>query len=398
MRIINQEIVETKVSELKVHPDNPRQGNVDDIANSIEVNGFYGVIVAQKSSGYVLAGNHRLKAAKAQNATKIPVAFVDCTDEQAKRIMLADNRLSDLSTYSEEILAGLLKELSESDLGLDGTGYDESFLDELAGIVSGENDGLTDPDDVPEVTAEPVTKNGDLWFLGEHRLLCGDSTKREDIQKLLSKSKADMLHTDPPYGVDYEGVNNDHLKSDKLREFLHKALSLAYEFMKPGSNAYVWFADFHSYEVFGAFRDAGFKQAKPSTIHWVKDSLVLSQGDYHLRNEPCLYGWKEGKGRVRVKDRKQDTLWEFARPKKSDAHPTMKPVELCKRAIENSSKPNSIVLDLFGGSGSTLIACEKINRKAYLVEMDPVYCDVIVTRWEEYTGKKAKREQVSTRA
>ena len=204
--------------------------------------------------------------------------------------------------------------------------------------------------------------------------------------------KANMLHTDPPYGVDYEGVPNDHLKDAQLEAFLHDALSCAFTALAPGSNTYVWHADITALEFISAFRSAGFKQARPSTIQWVKPSLVMSQGDYHLQNEPCLYGWKEGSGRVRVKDRKQTTLWKCDRTDEAKVHPTMKPVELCQRAIENSSDVNGVVLDLFGGSGSTLIACEKTNRDCRMMELDPKYCDVIVKRWCEFTGKDATLE------
>ncbi len=166
-------------------------------------------------------------------------------------------------------------------------------------------------------------------------------------------------------------------------------MKCAFCVLEDGSNVYVWHPDVHAYEFIGAFRDAGFTQAKPSTIQWVKDSLVLSQGDYHSRNEPCLFGWKKGSGRVRVEDRTQDTIWEFPKPKKSGDHPTMKPVELCERAIQNSSRKGFTVLDLFGGSGSTLIACEKTGRSARLMELAPQYCDVIVKRWQDFTGKTA---------
>ena len=206
----------------------------------------------------------------------------------------------------------------------------------------------------------------------------------------MDSQEAEMLHTDPPYGVDYEGVTNDHLKASAFGDFIEKALKNAYNNLKPGSNVYVWHADIHSYEVIGAFRSAGFTQAKPSIIQWVKDSLVLSQGDYHLKNEPCLYGWKEGPGRQRVEDRTQTTIWNFDRPKKNEGHPTMKPIALCARAIVNSSKIGALVLDIFAGSGSTLIACEETNRKARCVELDPNYCDVIIQRWETLTGLKAE--------
>ena len=219
--------------------------------------------------------------------------------------------------------------------------------------------------------------------------MCGDSTSIDAVEKLMQGRKANMLHTDPPYGVDYEGVPNDHLKDAQLEAFLHDALSSAFSVLEPGSNVYVWHADITALEFISAFRSAGFTQARPPTIQWVKPSLVMSQGDYHSQNEPCLYGWKDGSGRVRVKDRKQTTIWKIDRTTDAKIHPTMKPVELCERAIQNSSVANCLVLDLFGGSGSTLIACEKTSRDCRMMELDPKYCDVIIKRWQDYTGKKA---------
>jgi len=259
-------------------------------------------------------------------------------------------------------------------------------------LMADETEGLTDDDAVPEAPEVPVTVEGDVWLLGRHRLMCGDSTSIDAVDKLMDGRKANMLHTDPPYGVDYEGVPNDHLKDAQLEAFLHDALSCAFTALAPGSNIYVWHADITSLEFISAFRSAGFKQARPPTIQWLKPSLVMSQGDYHSQNEPCLYGWKEGKGRVRVKDRKQTTIWKCDRTEDKKVHPTMKPVELCQRAIENSSNVNGLVLDLFGGSGSTLIACEKTARDCRMMELDPKYCDVIITRWQEFTGQQATLE------
>jgi DNA modification methylase len=273
----------------------------------------------------------------------------------------------------------------EFDLSLTGFSTDEINALLTPTVV----EGLTDEDAVPEIPENPVTKLGDVWILGKHRLMCGDSTSVDAVEQLMDGQKANLLHTDPPYGVDYEGVPNDHLKDAQLEQFLVDALACAYIVLHPGSNVYVWHADITALEFISAFRKAGFKQARPSTIQWIKPSLVMSQGDYHLQNEPCLFGWKEGSGRVRVKDRKQTTLWHCDRSTETKVHPTMKPVELCQRAIENSSVQNCIVLDLFGGSGSTLIASEKTGRINYSMELDPKYCDVIVQRWQEFTGKTA---------
>jgi DNA modification methylase len=286
-----------------------------------------------------------------------------------------------------DMLKAEIEDLQLDDFDIDLLGFDEKFLD---GLLEPEpTAGLTDEDAVPEVPETPKTVLGDVWVLGDHRLMCGDSTSIDAVEKLMDGQQANMLHTDPPYGVDYEGVPNDHLKDAQLEKFLVDALTSAHAVLHPGSNVYVWHADITAFEFISAFRLSGFKQARPSTIQWVKPSLTMSQGDYHSQNEPCLFGWKEGSGRVRVKDRKQTTIWHCDRTKEAKVHPTMKPVELCQRAIENSSVANCIVLDLFGGSGSTLIACEKTNRHARLMELDAKYCDVIIKRWQEFTGKEA---------
>ena len=351
----------------KKHP----KKQVEQVAASIKEFGFNQPLVVDRN-GVVIVGHGRLEAAKILGMTDVPVIEVDLTEEQAKAYRLADNKLNE-SEWDMKLAVDELKELSEEMAVL--TGFDIDLL-----IEPDEKD-----DEIPE-NVPPVAQLGDLYQLGSHRVLCGDSTKMEDVERLMDGKKADMVFTDPPYGVDYEGVNNDHLKAEKLREFIFDALSLVWASLREGSNAYVWHPDVHAYEFIGAFRDAGFIQARPSTIQWVKDSLVMSQGDYHSRNEPCLYGWKEGKNRQRVLDRKQDTIWECPKPKKAEGHPTMKPIEICSRAIINSSKDGEIVIDTFLGSGSTLIASEKTGRICYGMELDPKYVDVIIQRYVDYTG------------
>jgi DNA modification methylase len=336
----------------------------------------------------IIAGHGRLLAARKLGYKEVPtIELSDLTETQKKAYIIADNRLALNAGWDNELLTIELNDLLADGFALELLGFDPKELDALLEpeIVQ----GLTDEDAVPDLPDEPTTKLGDIYQLGNHRLMCGDSTSIDAVDKLMDGQKANMLHTDPPYGVDYEGITNDHLKTEALQQFLTDAFVCAWTVMHDGSNVYIWHADITAYEFIGAFRNAGFKQARPSTIQWVKDSLVMSQGDYHSQNEPCLYGWKEGKGRVRVADRKQTTIWRISKEKHQKIHPTMKPIELCERAILNSSMPNSIVLDLFGGSGSTLIACEKQNRHARLMELDPKYCDVIVRRWEDFTGKKA---------
>jgi len=386
---MNLKTEQIAVAKLTPHPKNVRQGNVGAISMSLEMHGQYRPIVAQKATGYILAGNHTYKAAMSLGWKDIAVTYVDVDDDQALRILLMDNRANDIATYDEHGLSEVLSLLMDTEKQLAGTGFSPQDLDELLALVTDLTppDLLDDPDAVPDkVPAKSVT--GDVWLLGPHRLVCGDATITTDVDKLMAGKMADLLHTDPPYGVDYEGVNNDHLKAEKLRTFIKDALTNAYLVLREAANAYVWHPDIHAYEFIGAFRDSGFQQARPPTIQWVKDSLVLSQGDYHSRNEPCLYGWKPGSGRVRVTDRTQDTIWEYPKPRKADGHPTMKPIELCARAINNSSNPQDVVLDLFGGSGSTLIAAHQTNRIAYLMELDPHYVDVICARFQQLTGIK----------
>ena len=372
------------IAQLSLDPKNARKHsarNLEAIAASLLKFGQRKPLVVHR--GVVLAGNGTLEAARSLGWTEIDVAEVpdDWDNDTAKAYALADNRTAELAEWDESELAKQLLELQDADWDITELGFD---IPALADIEPG------DEDEIPEPPVEPKTKLGDIYQLGRHRLMCGDSTDLTSVERLMGGTKANMLFTDPPYGVDYEGVNNDFLKGEKFREFLTIALKNAFNIMEEGSNAYVWHADIHAYECIGAFRDAGFTQAKPSVIQWVKDSLVLSQGDYHSRNEPCLYGWKAGKNRVRVADRTQDTIWEFPKPRKADGHPTMKPIALCERAINNSSLKDSVIFDLFAGSGSTLIACEQTKRICYAIELDPKYCDVIIKRWENLTGLKAE--------
>ena len=361
---------------------------VAQLAASIREFGFTNPILIDEQNN-LIAGHGRLLAARKAKMESVPAVVVTGLDDRRRRaLVIADNKLALNAGWDEEALRVELEDLA-GDFG-ELMGFSE---DELVALLGSEaTEGLTDEDAVPEAPETPVTVEGDVWLLGRHRLMCGDSTSIDAVEKLMDGRSANMLHTDPPYGVDYEGVPNDHLKDAQLETFLHDALSCAFTALAAGSNIYVWHADITALEFISAFRSAGFKQARPSTIQWVKPSLTMSQGDYHSQNEPCLYGWKEGSGRVRVKDRKQTTIWKCDRTDEKKVHPTMKPVELCQRAIENSSDVNGIVLDLFGGSGSTLIACEKSARDCRMMELDPKYCDVIIKRWQEFTGELATLE------
>lgn len=260
----------------------------------------------------------------------------------------------------------------------------------------GKEAALADPDDVPPPPEVPITKPGDLWLLGDHRVLCGDATDPHDVSIVMDGQLSSCLWTDPPYGVDYEGGTAEHLTiendgADGLPGLLREAFRAADAVMRPGAVFYVCHADIFAYEFVGAVRSVGWVQARPAVVLWIKDRLVLGRGDYHSRSEPILYGWKPGAGHRKVADRTQDNVWEFPRPSKSEEHPTMKPVELVARALRNSTRTGELIYDPFLGSGSTLIAAEELGRRCYGLDLDPRYVDVAVRRWEAFTGKTAER-------
>jgi DNA modification methylase len=370
------EIRSCKLSEVKSNPNNPRIIKDDKfrkLVNSIQE--FPKMLeirpIVVNADMIVLGGNMRLKACKEAGLKEVPVIFADdLTEDEQKQFIIKDN--VGFGEWDWDMIANEWDQDQIEEWGLDIPDFG------VTEIPAAEEDDYEIPD---EIQTDIVL--GDLFEIGEHRLLCGDSTCSDTVAKLMNGEKADMLFTDPPYGVDYEGVNNDHLKAEQLRQFIYDALLNVDLFLRGGANYYVWHPDIHAYEFIGAIRDVGWRQAKPSTIQWVKDSLVLSQGDYHLRNEPCLYGWKEGKNRQRVEDRTQDTIWEFPKPKKAEGHPTMKPIPLCERAIINSSKINWLIIDTFLGSGSTMVASHQLKRKCYGMELDPKYCQVIVDRMKK---------------
>jgi len=392
----------TPITQLKPHPQNVRQGDIGAISLSLEQHGQYRPIVVQQSTGFILAGNHTYKAAKALKWKDIAATYVDVDDEQALRILLIDNRANDLASYDDSALVEMLKALMDTELKLDGTGFDPSDLDQLLKDLEMEtgNSIEGDPDAVPD-DAPSKTVPGDVWLLGDHRLMCGDSTIPTAIEQLMAGKKADIVWTDPPYGVDIQeldmeqaklrrkrkdglGVMNDDLKGDGLYLFLNSALSNAYVITKPGG---AWYVASPSGDLMYQFARVLFDlKVWRHTIIWAKDRFVLGRADYHYRHEEIFYGWKEGAAHTWNGDRKQDTVWEIPRPGKSPEHPTMKPIELIAKALNNSSSTGEIVLDPFGGSGSTLIAAHQTGRTAYLMELDPHYCDVICKRFQQATG------------
>jgi site-specific DNA-methyltransferase (adenine-specific) len=274
------------------------------------------------------------------------------------------------------------------------TGFDPG---EIENFLAEKTEGLTDPDAVPEAPVNPVTVLGDVWLLGKHRLMCGDSTSIDAVQALVQNQLVDMWLTDPPYNVAYEGgtkekltIKNDSMGDDQFRQFLRDACVTASAVMKPGAVFYIWHADTEGYNFRGACKDAGWTVRQ--CLIWKKSSLVMGRQDYHWKHEPCLYGWKDGAGHLWAADRKQTTILEFDKPSRNGEHPTMKPVGLFAYQMMNNTKGGDQVLDSFGGSGTTLIACEQHGRFARIMELDPVYCDVIVKRWQDFTGQKATLE------
>jgi site-specific DNA-methyltransferase (adenine-specific) len=339
--------------------------------------------------GEVVAGNHQLEAARSLGWDSIAVVWVDDDDLTAKAFALADNRTADLGTYDRVALAAMLKQVAADSELLAASSYTEADLAELLGLDVG-GVQLTDPDEVPD--APPATTvRGDVWLLGEHRVLCGDSTDPAAFETVMAGGLADMVWTDPPYGVSYVGktadaltIENDALDPEELEAFLSSALSGAASVCQPGA---AWFVAAPAGPLFLAFGAvlAGLGIWR-QTLVWLKDSLVMGQSDYHYRHEPLFYGWVPGAAHREPPTRTFDTVWEFPRPKVSTVHPTMKPVALIEQAIANHTKPGAVVLDPFGGSGSTLIAAQIRGRRARLIELSPSYCDVICRRFEAHTG------------
>jgi site-specific DNA-methyltransferase (adenine-specific) len=378
------------ISQLSLLPGNPRRGDVDAVKASLERFGQRKPIVVRKSDRVVIAGNHTLQAAQALGWSEIAVVWVDDDDAMSKAFALADNRTAELGDYDEEALAALIGEVGALDPELlEATGWDSKSVSDLLDGMQG--DLPVDVDEVPdEVPA--ISKLGDIWLLGEHRVMCGNSTEKEQLAVLMQGKEADLIWTDPPYGVSYVGgtkdaltIMNDNMDIDALQTFLTEAFTAGYAMTKKGG---CWYVASPSISKFFNAVSSPLKELEVwrHTLVWVKNSLVLGQSDYHYRHEFILYGWKDGATHQTPPDRKQDSVWEIDRPKRNAEHPTMKPIELITRAIKNSSNQNEIVLDLFGGSGSTLIAANETNRIAYLMELDPHYVDVICARYQKHTG------------
>lgn len=398
-------VEKVKLSTLRHDKRNARkhdERNIEEVKRSLQEFGQHRPFVVQRGTNKVIVGNGMLDAMLALGMTEGDAYFVDDDEETSIRRALADNRTAELAEWDMSTLKDLFQDMGP-DIEVPGWNADE--IEDLFGLpTDGINTEIIE-DEPPEPQQEAVSRPGDIWLLGKHRLMCGDSTKEDDVAVLMNGAKADMMFTDPPWNVDYGNVKhnntqgykprkilNDSMPADKFREFLGLAFSSAKHSLTGGGMVYVVMSAQEWGNVMDALSSLAFHWS--STIIWCKDSLVLSRKDYHTQYEPIWYGWDDSAPRKHpLKDRKQSDVWAIPRPKKSDEHPTMKPISLVARAVSNSSDDGDIVLDLFGGSGSTLIACEQTRRVCYMMELSPHYVDVIIRRWQTLTGGNAIHEK-----
>lgn len=390
-------VSELPIDKIRPYPGNPRKNAdaVQKVARSLKEYGWRQPIVVDEEF-IVIAGHTRLLAAQSLGHAKVPVHVASgLSAAQARAYRLADNRVAQEAEWDDDLLTAELLALQGESFDLSTTGFD---ADELASLLNPPTTILDDADldEVPDAPEEPVTKTGDRIVLGRHTLICGDSTDAGAWSALLAGRQAGMVWTDPPYGVSYVGktkdaltIENDSLDADGLQDFLRAALSLAWASSKDGA---AWYVASPPGALFYEFATV-LKELEVwrHTLTWAKDAFVLGRCDYHYRHEPIFYGWKEGAAHTWNGGRKQDSVLEIPRPRANKEHPTMKPVALIQRCIENSSNAADLIVDPFGGSGSTLLAAEVVGRSAALIELSPAYCDVIVNRWEKATGQKAVR-------
>jgi site-specific DNA-methyltransferase (adenine-specific) len=376
--------IETRlVADLIPYASNSRthsDAQVAQIAASIKEFGWTNPILID-GENTIIAGHGRLMAARKLGLEEVPAIILDhLTKAQQRALVIADNQLALNAGWDIDMLKAEIEDLNLENFDLSLLGFDDKFLD---GLLEPEpTEGLTDEDAVPAMPEVPVTVEGDVWVLGNHRLMCGDSTSIDALQILTDGALVDMWLTDPPYNVAYEGktkdaltIQNDSMGNDDFRQFLRDAYSAADAVMKPGAVFYIWHADSEGYNFRGAAKDAGWTVRQ--CLIWKKSTMVMGRQDYHWKHEPCLYGWKDGAAHLWATDRKQTTILEFNKPSRNGEHPTMKPVELFAYQMLNNTKG----VDSFGGSGTTMIAAEKHGRHARLMELDPKYCDVIIKRW-----------------
>jgi len=396
------ELIKKKVSELIPYINNSRthsEEQITQLISSIKEFGFTNPILLAPDNS-IIAGHGRLQAVKRLGQEEVPCIIVQgLTKTQIKALIIADNQLALNAGWDLEKLSVEVEGLKDEDFNIDILGFNDDFIKDL---LNKQNQGLTDENAVPEVKENPKSKLGDIFVLGNHRLMCGDATIQTDVEKLMNKSLADLLHTDPPYNVNYSNadrpkasktdlgkIKNDVMSNDDFYVFLNQSFVTAFTVLKEDSSAYVWHSSAEQINFTKAFVDAGFKFSQQ--IIW-KKPMLLGRGKYQWAHEPCLFGSKGSP--YFTDDRTKTTVWDFGGYDKSkNVHPTQKPIFIPEEAINNSSKQGSNVLDLFGGSGSTLIACEKLGRNGFILELDPKYCDVIIQRWQQFTGKEAIHEQ-----
>lgn len=412
-----EEIVYLQTEDIHPYQKNPRQNEkaVPYVANSIREFGFKVPIVLDESHT-VICGHTRLAAAKSLGLEEVPcIIATDLTQEQVQAFRLADNKVAEIAEWDEELLQDELDDLTDI--------FDMSDFGFFDGLDQEEEPEAYEDDYDPEMTATPNAVLGDIYQLGEHRLMCGSSTDATDVEQLMNGEVADLCITDPPYNVDYHSkagnIMNDSMSDDNFFNFLTDFYNNMLNSLKAGGVFYIFHADSEGANFRSALKRAG--GVVRECLIWVKNSLVLGRQDYHWKHEPCLYGWKDGGAHFFIDDRSQTTVIEnevnFSKmtkaqlidyikdhqddgaastiihedkPAANDLHPTMKPVKLVGRLMANSSNQGEIVVDFFGGSGSTLIAAEQLKRRAYLMELDPRFVDVIIDRWQKMTGKKAK--------
>jgi len=392
---MNLQIEQWPVNDLTPYSNNARthsDDQVQQIANSISEFGFVSPILVG-SDKTIIAGHGRLMAAKQLNMAEVPVIVLDHLSEQQRQaLVIADNQITLQGGWDEELLAQEIQALDDLDFDLELLGFDEKELNGLLEPIVDESN----EDEIPEDSDVVISKLGDLWLLGKHRLLCGDSTKQDDLNTVLDGQLADMAFLDPPYNIDYGNTvrnkirgNNNKILNDNLGDKFYQFLLDACTGVVSTTKGCIYIAMSSSEldTLKRAFVDAGGKWS--TFIIWAKNHFTMGRSDYQRQYEPMLYGWKDGNDHYWCGDRNQSDIWFVDKPARNDLHPTMKPVALVERAIRNSSKTDDTVLDTFGGSGTTLIACEKTNRQARLVELDPKYVDVIIKRWQEYSGKDA---------
>lgn len=390
-------IQKINIEKLKAAEYNPRKDlkpedeEYQKIKRSILEFGYVAPIIVNADMT-VIGGHQRLKVLKELGYEEVECNIVDLNKTKEKALNIALNKIT--GEWDNSKLEELLAELKETDIDMDMTGFTFDEVDNILKDIEGSKEDDFDLDQALNEIEEPTTRPGDIWILGKNRLMCGDSTQKENVLRLMDKQEADMLLTDPPYNVDYEGktvdalkIENDNMTSTEFYNFLLDSFRNMFEVTKCGSSVYVFHADTEGLNFRNAFNAVGFKLAQ--CLVWVKNTFVMGRQDYQWRHEPILYGWKPGAGHYFVDNRKQSTVLEFDKPSRNAEHPTMKPVDLLVYLIKNSSKENDLILDLFGGSGSTLIAAEQVKRRCYTMELDPKYCDVIVKRWELLTGEKA---------